>query len=71
MKCYNHPEENAVGLCKHCSKGLCKECLTDLSHGLACKNKHEAEVETLNELISRNQKLNFYEKKNKKKDCEV
>jgi hypothetical protein len=54
MKCFNHPDIAAVGLCKHCSKGLCKDCLTDLEHGIACKNLHEAQVESINSLVIRN-----------------
>ena len=45
MNCYNHPNTVSVGTCKACGKGLCPECLTDLGHGLACKNKHESDVE--------------------------
>lgn len=27
MKCFNHPTEEAQGICKHCSRALCKTCL--------------------------------------------
>ncbi len=37
MNCFNHPDTPAIGICKFCQKGLCKECAYDLSHGLACK----------------------------------
>ena len=50
MHCFNHPT-NAVGLCKHCQRALCKDCCTDLGHGLACKNQHEVEVNHYNALI--------------------
>lgn len=26
MKCYYHPEEEAVATCQHCGKSLCKDC---------------------------------------------
>ncbi len=26
MKCFNHPEREAVATCQKCGKGLCKEC---------------------------------------------
>ncbi len=51
MKCFNHNETDAIGQCKHCYKGLCKACLTDLGHGTACQDKHEVEVENINSLI--------------------
>ncbi len=57
MKCFKHIEKEAVGICKHCSKGLCVECAQDLGHGLACKDMHEEQVETLNSLIEQNAKV--------------
>jgi hypothetical protein len=47
MNCFNHPGVPAVGICKACQKGLCKECALDLGHGIACKN-HREEMEMLN-----------------------
>ena len=57
MNCFYHPEKVAIGTCKHCYKGLCSECATDLEHGLACKDKHEKEVENINMLIIKNTKV--------------
>lgn len=57
MKCYKHPEKDAVGQCKHCYKGICRECSTDLGYGLACKGDHEKDVEFLNALIENNKKV--------------
>lgn len=57
MKCFNHNESDAVGQCKHCSKGLCMDCVADLGNGLACKDVHENEVEILNSLIENNKKV--------------
>ena len=50
MHCFNHPVQ-AIGVCKHCQRALCKACCTDLGHGLACKDNHEAEVKHYNDLI--------------------
>lgn len=57
MKCFNHIKEEAVGVCKHCSKSLCPDCLTDLDFGIACKNTHEAEVKEINRIINISSKL--------------
>lgn len=57
MNCFNHQEKNAIGLCKCCSKGLCIDCATDLEHGLACKDKHESQVEAINMIIEKNAKV--------------
>ena len=37
MNCYNHAETSAVGICKHCSKALCHECMTDTGV-VACRS---------------------------------
>jgi len=50
MNCFEHPDVNAVGLCKFCQKGLCQDCAHDLSHGLACKD-HIREVTDLNSIF--------------------
>lgn len=57
MLCFNHPEKEAVGICKACQRGLCSECATDLGHGLACKGKHEDQVNTLEMIISQSAKI--------------
>lgn len=57
MLCFNHPEKEAVGICKSCQRGLCAECATDLGHGLACKDKHEDQVNTLETIINQSAKI--------------
>lgn len=39
MKCYNHNDNDAVGVCKSCLKGICTECATDIGGGLACSDE--------------------------------
>jgi hypothetical protein len=53
MKCFYHPQTDAVAICKNCGKGLCTECVSDVGHGAACKGKCESEVQGFNELIQR------------------
>lgn len=36
MKCFDHPQADAVGYCTSCSKGLCTACAIDTGSGLAC-----------------------------------
>ncbi len=57
MNCFNHEDKTAVGVCKHCHKGICKECSEDLGYGIACK-EHISEVENIEKLVSRNIKVN-------------
>ncbi len=57
MQCFNHPDNAAVGICKHCQRGVCRECASDLGHGIACKGAHEDAVSLLNDLISANAQI--------------
>jgi hypothetical protein len=54
LKCFYHPSADAVGLCKHCQRGLCPACGAERDGGLACKDRHEAEVDQVTALIRRN-----------------
>jgi hypothetical protein len=40
MRCYQHHEREAVGICRGCGKGVCDEgCATDLGYGLSCSDE--------------------------------
>ena len=56
MKCYYHQENDAVGTCKSCSKGLCRECAIDVGKGLACEGCKQ-DVMDLITTINRNVKI--------------
>jgi hypothetical protein len=53
MKCFNHPEIDAVGICKSCARGICRECVSEVGTGIACRNRCEADVAALNKLVAR------------------
>jgi len=57
VTCFNHPQQQAIGICKHCNRGLCQECATDLEHGLACKGRHEENVNEINMIVTKNAKI--------------
>ena len=57
MNCFQHPQTTAVGLCKHCSRGLCQECAHDEGFGLACKDRCEGEVKAVSQIIERNKSV--------------
>ena len=57
MKCFYHRDIDAVGTCKSCGKGLCADCAIDLSKGLACRGRCEADVRALIELVDQNIKI--------------
>ncbi len=48
MNCYYHPDRPAVGVCKHCQRGLCAEDAALVADSLACKGRHENEVREMN-----------------------
>lgn len=57
MKCFNHPENEAVGSCKHCFRGVCPQCARDSGVGLACSEACAGEVKAVHALVERNKKL--------------
>jgi hypothetical protein len=57
MRCYYHEDKEAVGTCKSCGKGLCRECAVDLTKGLACRGRCETNVQAVIQLIDRNIEL--------------
>jgi len=57
MKCYNHHDSEAVGTCKHCSKGVCNTCAKDSGWGLVCSQQCEDEVKALRAMVERNRKM--------------
>jgi hypothetical protein len=54
MKCFYHPQADAVATCKHCHRGVCRDCAAERSHGIACRDRCEAAVDAVNALIQRN-----------------
>lgn len=54
MRCFNHEDRDAVGICKSCSRGLCHECAVEVGTSLACKDRCADDVRVLNGLIESN-----------------
>ncbi len=54
MNCFYHPEIPAIGLCKHCQRGLCSGCAAVIDDVLACLHRHEDDVHKQEQLIARN-----------------
>ncbi|HEX3870226.1 MAG TPA: hypothetical protein VHV77_07320 [Pirellulales bacterium] len=53
MICFNHPHLDAVGICKSCGRGLCHTCMTEVGLSCCCRDRCEADVATLNDLVER------------------
>jgi uncharacterized membrane protein YeaQ/YmgE (transglycosylase-associated protein family) len=58
MRCFNHRDNEAVGVCKACSRGLCADCAVESDSGLACRD-HEAEAAAMTALIRSNVAANL------------
>lgn len=54
MRCFYHHDLEAVCSCKNCGRGLCPACAVDVTDGLACRDRCEDEVRSLNRVINRN-----------------
>ena len=57
MKCFNHPDVEAIAICKNCCKGLCQECATDTGKGIACKDKCEVDVALMDNIFRQSTKV--------------
>jgi hypothetical protein len=54
MRCFYHEDKEAVGTCKSCGRGLCRECAVELPKSLACRGRCEADAQAVSQLIDRN-----------------
>jgi hypothetical protein len=52
MKCFLHPEAEAIGVCTRCGKGLCRECDVELGGKLYCKTCANESFNKLNRPVS-------------------
>lgn len=69
MRCFNHPNVEAVATCKHCFKGICRECVIDSGSGLVCSRPCEDEIKSLNALKNRTKKMYSIAAKNQSRQA--
>jgi hypothetical protein len=65
MRCFNHLDIEAVGVCKHCSRGICKECVKDSGQGIACSLPCLSEIRSAYAVTTRNRKLRWMNTKSR------
>lgn len=53
MKCYNHPDVEAVAICRSCGRAICRDCVSEVGLSCSCKGRCEQVVATMNELVER------------------
>ena len=54
MRCFQHRETEAVGLCRACGRGACPDCAAEVEGGLACRGRCEDEVQATYGFLRRN-----------------
>jgi hypothetical protein len=47
MRCFNHQDKEAIGVCKSCARGLCPSCAAEVEKAIACRGRCEVDVSTL------------------------
>jgi hypothetical protein len=54
MKCFTHPEVDAVGFCRVCGRALCRDCVAEVSSLCCCRARCEPSVKTYFEEATQN-----------------
>lgn len=57
MECFYHQGAQACGICKSCQRGICKQCASEITNGIACKQKCEEQAIELDNLVSNSIKM--------------
>lgn len=57
MHCYNHQTKEAIGLCRHCFKGLCQECCQKNEDSLVCSESCGQKISEIEEINERAKKI--------------
>ena len=52
MRCFVHHEVEAVGTCRACNKGICRECASDLGHSICCRGNCEEKAKLLHSQVA-------------------
>jgi cytochrome c oxidase assembly factor CtaG len=54
MKCFRHSNEDSVGICCNCFKGLCHACSVEVNSQLACADSCVETVQQIGSLVRAN-----------------
>ena len=54
MKCFYHHDQDAVGVCRNCLKGICPQCAVEIGEGIACRDTCEEKAKDIAKLLSTN-----------------
>ena len=54
MRCFVHHNQEAIGICQVCGKGLCPDCAVDLGYSICCRGDCEHAAQELHSLRVQN-----------------
>lgn len=57
MECFAHPNAAAIAVCKHCGKGVCRACATDIGVAVVCSEACAKEAPEYDEMMQRSKKV--------------
>lgn len=63
MHCFTHHDQEAVGICRACGKGLCADCAVDLKHSISCRGACEQVAQEIHAQIIRSKVIQTEERK--------
>ncbi|MDR0274535.1 MAG: DUF2180 family protein [Burkholderiaceae bacterium] len=65
MRCFVHHDQEAVGICLACGKGLCPDCVADLGHAISCRGACEQTAREMHAQNIRSQAILNAQKSNR------
>lgn len=57
MICFQHNDNQSIGICKSCGKGICQHCAIEFPRGLACSEECAIDAKELVEMNERGKKI--------------
>ena len=57
MKCFNHAQTDAAGICKVCGKGICQACTIPREFAVCCSEACAIEAGELREMMQRGKRV--------------
>lgn len=65
MRCFVHHDQEAVGTCRACGKGLCPDCAVELGYAICCHGACEQEARENHALNVRSRTILNAQKRNR------
>lgn len=63
MRCYEHMDTDAVGVCRGCGRALCRDCTRDTGFGLTCSEACTERARQHEQFVTFNRRVHGLEKR--------